>query len=275
MSSMASQITSPTIIYSAVYSGADHRKHQSSASLAFVRGIHLRPVNSPHKGPATRKMFPFDDVIMCTGLIVGLRPDNDRRRYFVTTYFIGWAQTQNQPCCMMTSWHGNAFLITGRLQGKSAGDRWISVALPLCEVFGGWVCNNSKGDIGMICPVWKMLFPSWRYQCICSRSHNEYMTLKRFPRDCWIPLTKGPIIQSFVFMLLHFQLKTNSLTDGDLRHHIHHSQWAHGAIITSLWRRNGVAWLFWRHNDVIIAACARWAVTIVESTVRPNCVVVL
>ena len=37
---------------------------QSSASLAFVRvrGIHREPVNSPHKGPVTRKMFPFDDV---------------------------------------------------------------------------------------------------------------------------------------------------------------------------------------------------------------------
>ena len=39
-------------------------EHQSSASLAFVRGIHRWPVNSPHKGPVTRKMFPFDDVIM-------------------------------------------------------------------------------------------------------------------------------------------------------------------------------------------------------------------
>ena len=45
-------------------SGTDQRKHQSSASLAFVRGIHRRPVNSPHKWPVTRKMFPFDDVIM-------------------------------------------------------------------------------------------------------------------------------------------------------------------------------------------------------------------
>ena len=35
-----------------------------SASLAFVRGIHRWPVNSPHKGPVTRKMFPFNDVIM-------------------------------------------------------------------------------------------------------------------------------------------------------------------------------------------------------------------
>ena len=40
MSPMASQITSLTIVYLTVYSGADHRKHQSSASLAFVRGIH-------------------------------------------------------------------------------------------------------------------------------------------------------------------------------------------------------------------------------------------
>ena len=46
------------------FSGADQRKHQSSASLAFVQEIHRGPVNSPHKGPVTRKMFPFDDVIM-------------------------------------------------------------------------------------------------------------------------------------------------------------------------------------------------------------------
>ena len=64
MWAMASQITSLAIVCSTVYSGADHRKHQSSASLAFVRGIHRWPVNSPHKGPVTRKMFPFDDVIM-------------------------------------------------------------------------------------------------------------------------------------------------------------------------------------------------------------------
>ena len=64
MTAMASQITSLTIVYSTVYSGAYQRKHQSSASLAFVRGIHRGPVNSPHKWPVTRKMFPFDDVIM-------------------------------------------------------------------------------------------------------------------------------------------------------------------------------------------------------------------
>ena len=61
---VASQITSLTIIYSTVYLDADQRKHQSSASLAFVRGIHRGPVNSPNKWPITRKMRPFDDVIM-------------------------------------------------------------------------------------------------------------------------------------------------------------------------------------------------------------------
>ena len=53
----ASLITSLTIVYSTVYSGADQRKHQSSASLAFVRGIHRWSVNSPHKWPERGKGF--------------------------------------------------------------------------------------------------------------------------------------------------------------------------------------------------------------------------
>ena len=64
MSTVASQITSLTIAYSIVYLIANQRKHQSFALLAFVRGIHQRPVDSPHKGSVTLKMFPFDDVIM-------------------------------------------------------------------------------------------------------------------------------------------------------------------------------------------------------------------
>ena len=64
MDAMASQITSLTIVYLTIYSDADQRKHQSSASLAFVWEIHRGPVNSPHNGPVTRNMFPFDDVII-------------------------------------------------------------------------------------------------------------------------------------------------------------------------------------------------------------------
>ena len=59
MSAMASQITRLTIVYSTVYSGADQRKHQSSASLAFVKWIHR--LETPK--------FPYDDVIVATGLI--------------------------------------------------------------------------------------------------------------------------------------------------------------------------------------------------------------
>ena len=65
MSAMVSQITGVSIDCLINYSGADQRKYKSSASLAFVRGIHQWPVNFPHSGPVTRKMISFDDVIMC------------------------------------------------------------------------------------------------------------------------------------------------------------------------------------------------------------------
>ena len=70
MSAMAPQINGVSIVCSTnLCSGEDQRKHQSPASLAFVRGIQRWPVNSLHKGPITRKMFPFDDVIM-RGLVM-------------------------------------------------------------------------------------------------------------------------------------------------------------------------------------------------------------
>ena len=68
MGAIASQITSLTTVYSAVYSDADQRNHQSPASLAFVE-------NAPGTGdfPTQRashaEMFPFDDVIMYEWII--------------------------------------------------------------------------------------------------------------------------------------------------------------------------------------------------------------
>ena len=88
MGAIASQITSVSIVYSTVCSGADQRKHQSSPSLASVRGIHQWPVNSPHEGPVTRKMFPFDDVIMC-----GLVPSNNKPSFFFDDVI-----TENSVC---------------------------------------------------------------------------------------------------------------------------------------------------------------------------------
>ena len=64
MSAMASQITRVSIVCPIIYSGTGQRNHQSSASLPFVRGIHRSPVDPPHKGTGTRKMFSFDNVIM-------------------------------------------------------------------------------------------------------------------------------------------------------------------------------------------------------------------
>ena len=77
MSATASQITGVSIVCSAVRWGADQRKHQRSASLAFVRTIHQWPVDSPHKSPVTRKMFPFYDVIM------GLHGQKGKQSFFV------------------------------------------------------------------------------------------------------------------------------------------------------------------------------------------------
>ena len=86
MGAIVSQITSLTIVYSTVYSDVDQRKHQSAASLAFVRGIHRGPVNSPHKWPVTRKMFPFDDVIMLWNDIITTTNHSTTRP---TAYFNG------------------------------------------------------------------------------------------------------------------------------------------------------------------------------------------
>ena len=100
MSAMASQITSLMTVYWTVYSGADWRKHQSSVLLAFVRWIHRWPVNSPHKGPVTRKMFPFDDVIM-------------ERRVRITYHLRSPDDCAVAPVCMVTTFHSPMWLDHG------------------------------------------------------------------------------------------------------------------------------------------------------------------
>ena len=88
MGAIASHISSLTIVYSIVCSDANQRKHQSSASLAFVKGIHRGPVNSPHKWPVTRKMFPFDDVIMVSLFsFISYRASDLQRNFHVKFHF--------------------------------------------------------------------------------------------------------------------------------------------------------------------------------------------
>ena len=88
MGAMASQIISITIVYSTVYSRHRSRKNQSSAALAFVRGIHRGPVNFPHKRPVTRKISSFDDVIMCT-----LETEKVRSRFLSEILCFSWELT--------------------------------------------------------------------------------------------------------------------------------------------------------------------------------------
>ena len=136
MSAMASQITSLTIVYSTVYSDEDQRKHQSSASLAFVRGIHRGPVNFPHKWPVMRNMCPFDDVIMiknttywtscilpfgCTVYWYWENQDMRSTLWSLVALEIAIAIRWR----MMTSLNGNIFRVTGPLWGESSGHRCI------------------------------------------------------------------------------------------------------------------------------------------------------
>ena len=80
--------------------GPDQRKHQSSASLAFVRGIHRWPVNSPRKGPVTRKIFTFYDVIMSHGYeITNALHSKQRNWYIPVTNPCNMSHAISSPLC--------------------------------------------------------------------------------------------------------------------------------------------------------------------------------
>ena len=118
---MASQITSLLIVYSAIYSGTDQRKHQSSMSLAFVQGIHRRLVNSLHKRPVMQKKFPFDDIIMniaflCYGVLHG--------------------QFHPYPSGLLHSW-GNHTNMTAPVSVKPPWRIWINRLLESAKI---WLC---------------------------------------------------------------------------------------------------------------------------------------
>ena len=131
-SAMASQITSLANVYPTFHSGADQRKHQNSASLAFVRGIHWWPVNSPHKGPVTRKMFPFDDVIMnrvrfasVTGALLGYVCKFTRQRLVKQEIQIERCAGNVNPVehgSASTQWIGS--IATTIPQVAQKGDKW-------------------------------------------------------------------------------------------------------------------------------------------------------
>ena len=118
MGMMASQITSLTIVYSTLYWGSNQRTHQSSASLAFVRGIHRWPVNSPHKWPVTRKTFPIDDTIMIDAAILS---DGGYHLHMDIIYTIALSSLgQIWPVLKTKSSHDANFVLTGPKDNKVA-----------------------------------------------------------------------------------------------------------------------------------------------------------
>ena len=88
----------PASVYSTVHSGADQRKHRSSASVAFVRGSPRWPVNFPHKWPVTRKMFSFDDDTMLYELV---NPSNATGLQIISILAIQMTNLITRKCCFV------------------------------------------------------------------------------------------------------------------------------------------------------------------------------
>ena len=93
MTTIASQITSLTVVYSTVYSDADERKHQSSASLAFVWGIHRDRWIPRTKGQLRGKCFHLM-TSSCRG-----------NRWSVYGRSIGWSNPRGPRSSKVTGWN--------------------------------------------------------------------------------------------------------------------------------------------------------------------------
>ena len=192
MGMMTFQITSLTIVYSAVYWGADQRKHQSSSSLAFVRGIHRWPVNSPNKRPVTRIMFPFDDVIMINAkLNLGVFSIFEHKAYLVNYSDVIWTSIHRQPNYLFDSLSKlktkdrSKLHTAGLLWGESTSDRWI--------------------------PLIKARFCGKHLHCMLDPPHKGSVLQKAFPLNAIVMPTTGmaDVDQTWVrrFMLLGIALR--------------------------------------------------------------------
>ena len=183
MSVRASQITSLTIVYSIVYSDADQRKHQSSASLAFVWGIHRGPVSSPHKGPVTRKMFPFDDVIMKSAM--------HRDLLVLPVFYKIW--TSILLCTHHQTWSWTKMCFPQKdkdISGDLSDIFLISIMSfsVLCEIWNRW--NDLINKLGDILEWLLSSKPRNTYRYLPSDwHHDDVAALKRF-LDHW-PFVRG------------------------------------------------------------------------------------
>ena len=161
---MTYQITSLRIVYSTAYSRANQRKHQSSASLASVRGIHRWPVNFPHKGPVTRKMFPFDDVIMFQSWIIHIksaRVEKEVPAFSTLALFMCIIHDWN----MITSSNGNIFRVIH-----------IYMCVCVCDPFPkGLTSSFAKLDNIFVTLAWKIMIIFFLHFFTCHNSLDVVM----------------------------------------------------------------------------------------------------
>ena len=161
---MALQITGVLNVYSTVCSGIDQRKYQSSASLAFVRRIHQWP-NSPHKGLVTRKMFPFDDVIM-------LEIDF----HLNSNFLIAHIKFQNLfPNCIL---HGEYFPLPIKWQPYDLQNVCQKLKFDLGLGVNG--CMKTLGSHRFWCH-----HSPWALGCFTNNGHTGYAFLEQTPLDMW------------------------------------------------------------------------------------------
>ena len=122
MSSMASQITSLTIVYPMVYSGVDQRNIKAPRHWPLCGEF----TGDPQKGPVTRKMFPFDDVIMYwinTNMTPSQNAKIVRRLLTITAILAKFHTTQGQPA----EWGTNSTIprdILYETLGRGAPEPW-------------------------------------------------------------------------------------------------------------------------------------------------------
>ena len=173
MGKIASQITSLTIVYSTVYSDADQGKHQSSASLAFVRGIHRGPVISPHKGPVTRKMLPFDDVIMYP-IFLACATSVERgftvftcKQHLSDGSITSTNQRQTQSSFLIIMYPDTKWLPFCRWHFQIGIIFWKSFCFSLGFVSNGPV-NNMSGLIKIRARRWSCDKPNWQWMSLAT-----------------------------------------------------------------------------------------------------------
>ena len=175
MGAKASQITSLTIVHSTVHSSADRRKHRSSASPAFVRGIHRWPMNSTHKWPVTRKMFPFDDVIMVNLFLIYISV----KKTWLLCRFEFYSYN-----CFWNSGFLSWFIFNPILKGEHP---ILSMSLWQRHIFHTYVDqfslqwgHNERHGVSNVCSA------------VCSGKENINFTdlFEEFTGDRWISFTK-------------------------------------------------------------------------------------